>query len=239
MLICKSLILLVYSHSKWFIKMQYKVPKELMMFALYIDLSQEEQLLQFYDKFVQYNSDFIKAFITSFDELFNNSFSSLGKLQSKDKLHLTIGLWNNNEQQKLNKAISVVKNLSDDFFINCKSPLALSFQLMEHNEYVYAVLAVNESDKQLFAPIWFKSYNSADLSILSENIDYIFDLNDKNTVVHITLMKFDKQFFVRNVHCFTDFINRTNEILLRNNISVGLSFDKNKLISLLKWKQIK
>ena len=77
------------------------------------------------------------------------------------------------------------------------------------------------------------------MSILSENIDYIFDLNDKNTVVHITLMKFDKQFFVRNVHCFTDFINRTNEILLRNNISVGLSFDKNKLISLLKWKQIK
>lgn len=63
------------------------------MFALYIDLSQEEQLLQFYDKFVQYNSDFIKAFIASFD----GSLSSVGKLQSKDKLHLTIGLWNDNE----------------------------------------------------------------------------------------------------------------------------------------------
>lgn len=202
-----------------------------MMFALYIDLSKEDQLLQFYDKFVQYNSDFIKSFTVS--------LNSVCKLQSKDKLHLTIGLFNNNEQQKLDNAISVIKNLSDDFSINCKSPLALSFQLMEHNEYVYAVLAVNESDKQLFAPIWFKSYNSADLSILSENIDYIFDLNDKNTVVHITLMKFDKQFFVRNVHCFTDFINRTNEILLRNHVSVELSFNKNKLISLLKWKQIK
>ena len=202
-----------------------------MMFALYIDLSKEDQLLQFYDKFVQYNSDFIKSF--------TDSLNSVCKLQSKDKLHLTIGLFNNNEQQKLDNAISVIKNLSDDFSINCKSPLALSFQLMEHNEYVYAVLAVNESDKQLFAPIWFKSYNSADLSILSENIDYIFDLNDKNTVVHITLMKFDKQFFVRNVYCFTDFINRTNEILLRNHVSVELLFDKNKLISLLKWKQIK
>ena len=202
-----------------------------MMFALYIDLSKEDQLLQFYDKFVQYNSDFIKSFA--------DSLNSVCKLQSKDKLHLTIGLFNNNEQQKLDNAISVIKNLSDDFSINCKSPLAISFQLMEHNEYVYAVLAVNESDKQLFAPIWFKSYNSADLSILSENIDYIFDLNDKNTVVHITLMKFDKQFFVRNVHCFTDFINRTNEILLRNHVSVELSFNKNKLISLLKWKQIK
>ena len=201
------------------------------MFALYIDLSKEDQLLQFYDKFVQYNSDFIKSF--------TDSLNSVCKLQSKDKLHLTIGLFNNNEQQKLDNAISVIKNLSDDFSINCKSPLALSFQLMEHNEYVYAVLAVNESDKQLFAPIWFKSYNSADLSILSENIDYIFDLNDKNTVVHITLMKFDKQFFVRNVYCFTDFINRTNEILLRNHVSVELLFDKNKLISLLKWKQIK
>lgn len=212
-------------------KNEYKASKELMMFALYIDLSKEDQLLQFYDKFVQYNSDFIKSFTVS--------LNSVCKLQSKDKLHLTIGLFNNNEQQKLDNAISVIKNLSDDFSINCKSPLALSFQLMEHNEYVYAVLAVNESDKQLFAPIWFKSYNSADLSILSENIDYIFDLNDKNTVVHITLMKFDKQFFVRNVHCFTDFINRTNEILLRNHVSVELSFNKNKLISLLKWKQIK
>lgn len=212
-------------------KNEYKASKELMMFALYIDLSKEDQLLQFYDKFVQYNSDFIKSF--------TDSLNSVCKLQSKDKLHLTIGLFNNNEQQKLDNAISVIKNLSDDFSINCKSPLALSFQLMEHNEYVYAVLAVNESDKQLFAPIWFKSYNSADLSILSENIDYIFDLNDKNTVVHITLMKFDKQFFVRNVYCFTDFINRTNEILLRNHVSVELLFDKNKLISLLKWKQIK
>jgi hypothetical protein len=211
-------------------KNEYKASKELMMFALYIDLSKEDQLLQFYDKFVHYNSDFIKSF--------TDSLNSVCKLQSKDKLHLTIGLFNNNEQQKLDNAISVIKNLSDDFSINCKSPLALSFQLMEHNEYVYAVLAVNESDKQLFAPIWFKSYNSADLSILSENIDYIFDLNDKNTVVHITLMKFDKQFFVCNVHCFTDFINRTNEILLRNHVSVELSFDKNKLISLLKWKQI-
>ena len=173
-------------------KNEYKASKELMMFALYIDLSKEDQLLQFYDKFVQYNSDFIKSF--------TDSLNSVCKLQSKDKLHLTIGLFNNNEQQKLDNAISVIKNLSDDFSINCKSPLALSFQLMEHNEYVYAVLAVNESDKQLFAPIWFKSYNSADLSILSENIDYIFDLNDKNTVVHITLMKFDKQFFVFNVH---------------------------------------
>lgn len=187
--------------------------------------------MQFYDKFVQYNSNFIKSF--------NGSLGSVCKLQSKDKLHLTIGLFDDNERQKLDNAISIVENLSDDFSINCKRPVALGFQLMEHNEHVYAVLAVNEADKQLFAPIWFKSYNSADLSILSENIDYIFDLNDKNTVVHITLMKFDKQFFVRNVHCFTDFINRTNEILLRNNISVGLSFDKNKLISLLKWKQIK
>lgn len=207
------------------------------MFALYIDLSQEEQLLQFYDKFVQYNSDFIKAFIASFDELFNNSLSSVGKLQSKDKLHLTIGLWNNNEQQKLNKAISVVRNLSDNFSINCKNPLALCFQLMEHNEHVYAVLAINEADKQLFAPIWFKSYNSADSSILSENTDYVFDLNNKNTVVHVTLMKFDKHFFVRNVHCFTDFINRTNEILLKQKLM--FSIDKNKLIRLLKWKQIK
>lgn len=181
--------------------------------------------MQFYDKFVQYNSNFIKSF--------NGSLGSVCKLQSKDKLHLTIGLFDDNERQKLDNAISIVENLSDDFSINCKRPVALVFQLMEHNEHVYAVLAVNEADKQLFAPIWFKSYNSADLSILSENIDYIFDLNDKNTVVHITLMKFDKQFFVRNVHCFTDFINRTNEILLRNNISVGLSFDKNKLISKL------
>lgn len=209
-----------------------------MMFALYIDLSQEEQLLQFYDKFVQYNSDFIKAFIASFD----GSLSSVGKLQSKNKLHLTIGLWNDNEQQKLDKAISVVENLSDDFSINCKSPVALNFQLMEHNEHVYAVLAVNEANKQLFAPIWFEDANSFASSALSENsesMDYVFNLNDKNTVVHITLMKFDKQFFVRNVHCFTDFINRTNEILLINHVSVELSFDKNKLISLLKWKQIK
>ena len=202
------------------------------MFALYIDLSKEEQLLQFYDKFVQYNSDFIKSF--------TDSLNSVCKLQSKDKLHLTIGFFNDNEQQKLDNAISVIKNLSDDFSINCKSPLAWVFQLMEHKEHVYAVLAVNEADKQLFAPIWFKNSNSFSSFTLSENsksIDYIFDLNDKSTVVYITLMKFDKQFFVRNVHCFTDFINRTNEILLRNNISVGLSFDKNKLISLLKWKQ--
>lgn len=120
-----------------------------MMFALYIDLSQEEQLLQFYNKFVQYNFDFIKAFIASFDD----SFSSVCKLQSKDKLHLTIGLFDDNERQKLDNAISIVENLSDDFFINCKSPVALGFQLMEHNEHVYAVLAVNEADKQLFAPI--------------------------------------------------------------------------------------
>lgn len=203
------------------------------MFALYIDLSQEKQLLQFYDKFVQYNSNFIKSF--------DGSLSSFGKLQNKDKLHLTIGLFDDNEQQKLDNAISVVENLSDDFFINCKSPLSLCFQLMEHNEHVYAVLAVNEADKQLFAPIWFKGANSFSSSALSENfasMKYVFDLNDKNTVVHIILMKFDKQFFVRNVHCFTDFINRTNEILLRNHVSVELSFDKNKLISLLKWKQI-
>lgn len=216
MLICKSLILLVYRHSKWFIKMQYKVPKELMMFALYIDLSQEEQLLQFYDKFVQYNSDFIKTFTASFNESLNNSLSSVGKLQSKDKLHLTIGLFDDNE--KLDKAISFVENLSDDFSINCKSPVALGFQLMEHNEHIYAVLVVNEADKQLFAPIWFKNANSFSSFALSENsksMDYVFDLNNKNTIVHITLMKFDKQFFVRNVHCFTDFINRTNEILLK------------------------
>ena len=203
-----------------------------MMFALYIDLSKEEQLLQFYDKFVQYNSDFIKSF--------TDSLNSVCKLQSKDKLHLTIGFFNDNEQQKLDNAISVIKNLSDNFSINCKSPLAWGFQLMEHKEHVYAVLAVNEADKQLFAPIWFKNSNFFSSFTLSENsksIDYVFDLNDKSTVVYITLMKFDKQFFVRNVHCFTDFINRTNEILLRNNISVGLSFDKNKLISLLKWKQ--
>lgn len=48
------------------------------MFALYIDLSQEKQLLQFYDKFVQYNSNFIKSF--------DGSLSSFGKLQNKDKL---------------------------------------------------------------------------------------------------------------------------------------------------------
>lgn len=203
--------------------------REFVMFALYIDLSQEKQLLQFYDKFVQYNSNFIKSF--------DGSLSSFGKFQNKDKLHLTIGLWNDNEQQKLDKAILVVKNLSDDFSINCKSPVTLSFRLMEHNEHVYAVLAVNESDKQFFAPIWFKSYNSADSSVLSENTDYVFDLNDKNTVVHVTLMKFDKQFFVHNVHCFTDFINRTNEILLKQKLM--FSIDKNKLIRLLKWKQIK
>ena len=208
-----------------------------MMFVLYIDLSEEEQLLQFYDRFVQYNSDFIKTFTASFNESLNNSLSSVGKLQSKDKLHLTIGLFDDNE--KLDKAISVVENLSDDFFINCKN---ISFQLMEHNEHVYAVLAVNEAEKQLFAPIWFKDANSFYSSALSENsesMNYVFDLNDKNTVVHVTLMKFDKQFFVRNAHCFTDFINRTNEILLKNHVSVELSFDKNKLISLLKWKQIK
>lgn len=207
------------------------------MFVLYIDLSEEEQLLQFYDRFVQYNSDFIKTFTASFNESLNNSLSSVGKLQSKDKLHLTIGLFDDNE--KLDKAISVVENLSDDFFINCKN---ISFQLMEHNEHVYAVLAVNEAEKQLFAPIWFKDANSFYSSALSENsesMNYVFDLNDKNTVVHVTLMKFDKQFFVRNAHCFTDFINRTNEILLKNHVSVELSFDKNKLISLLKWKQIK
>lgn len=205
-----------------------------MMFALYIDLSQEEQLLQFYDKFIQYNSNFIKSF--------NGSFGSVCKLQSKDKLHLTIGLFDDNERQKLDNAISIVENLGDDFFINCKIPVALGFQLMEHNEHVYAVLAVNEADKQLFAPIWFKDANSFYYSALSENsesMNYVFDLNDKNTVVHVTLMKFDKQFFVRNAHCFTDFINRTNEILLKNHVSVELSFDKNKLISLLKWKQIK
>ena len=89
------------------------------MFALYIDLSKEDQLLQFYDKFVQYNSDFIKSF--------TDSLNSVCKLQSKDELHLTIGLFNNNEQQKLDNAISVIKNLSDDFPLIVKARWLLVF----------------------------------------------------------------------------------------------------------------